>query len=89
MAVITNWKATAKGNERARAEPTSIPESFMVMAMMVPTIPGPMGFGGTEPPWDTPNPINASSPTAPMARPVGRSPKISPTPAAMTRHRLV
>ena len=89
MAVITNWKATAKGKESARAEPTSMPDPFMVMAMMVPTIPGPMGLGGTEPPWETPKPINASSPTAPIAKPVGRSPRIRPTPAAITRQRLV
>src|SRR3712207_8738811 len=49
---------------------------------IVPTIPGPIGFGGTVPPAPTPNPINASSPTAPMANAVGISPRIIPIPNA-------
>ena len=79
--------ATANGMERARALSGVTPS--VVTARSVPTMPGPMGLGGTVPPAPTPKPMNASSPTAPTASAVGMSPRMTPTPNASTRHLLV
>ena len=67
----------------------SIPWPFIVIAINVPIIPGPIGFGGTVPPAPTPKPMKAISETAPIANAVGISPKIIPTPKARIIQRFV
>ena len=76
--VIINGTNIANGYDRVKA---ALGDNLCIeIAKIEPTIPGPSGLGGVEPPGPTPKPINANSAVAPKITAVFKSPKRRPTP---------